>query len=91
MEDLLWPSNIRYKVLPREHLRAKLLNIKAAADISISILYHPPPPPHIKSRLRGTWVVEWVKRPTLGFGSSHDLTTHEFEPRIGLHADGACL
>ena len=22
----------------------------------------------------GTWVAQWVKNPTLGFGSSHDLT-----------------
>ena len=30
-----------------------------------------------------------VERPTLGFSSGHDLTVHEFEPRVGLHADGA--
>ena len=28
-----------------------------------------------------------VKRPSLGLGSGHDLTVHEFEPRIGLCAD----
>ena len=27
------------------------------------------------------------KRPTLGFGSGHDLTVHEFEPHLGLCAD----
>ena len=27
-----------------------------------------------------------VKRPTLGFRSSHDLTVREFEPHIGLCA-----
>ena len=30
-----------------------------------------------------------VKRPILGFGSGHDLAICEFEPHIGLHADGA--
>ena len=27
-----------------------------------------------------------VKQPTLGFGSGHDLTDHEFEPHVGLCA-----
>ena len=36
---------------------------------------------------RGTWVAQSVKRPTLGFGSGHDLTVHEFKPCIGLCAD----
>ena len=30
-----------------------------------------------------------VKRPTLGFGSGHDLTVRGFEPRVGLRAGGA--
>ena len=29
-----------------------------------------------------------VKRPTCDFGSSHDLTVHEFEPHVGLSTDG---
>ena len=29
---------------------------------------------------------QFVRSLTLGFGSGHDLTIHEFEP-IGLHAD----
>ena len=29
---------------------------------------------------RGAWVAPLVKRPTLGFGSGHDLTVHEMEP-----------
>ena len=40
-----------------------------------------------KSYLRGTWVAESVKCPTLGFGSSRDLTVCKFEPLIGLRAD----
>ena len=28
-----------------------------------------------------------VKRPTLGFGSGHDLTVREFDLRVGLCAD----
>ena len=30
-----------------------------------------------------------VKRPTLHFGSGHDLTVRGFEPRIGLCADSS--
>ena len=30
-----------------------------------------------------------VKRPTLDFGSGHDLTVPEFGPRVGLCADSA--
>ena len=40
-----------------------------------------------KRNQRGAWVAQPVKRLTLGFGSGHDLTVHEFKPRIGLHAD----
>ena len=29
-----------------------------------------------------------VKRPTLDFGSGHDLTVGEFKPHIGLCVDG---
>ena len=32
---------------------------------------------------RGAWVVQWVKRPTLDFGSGHDLTVCEFELQVG--------
>ena len=42
---------------------------------------------HVESKLRpprGTWVAQSVKRPTLDFGSGHDLTVCEFKPRIGL-------
>ena len=35
----------------------------------------------------GTWVAQSVKHLTLGFGSGHHLTIHEFEPLIGLCAD----
>ena len=38
---------------------------------------------------RGAWVTQLVKHPTLDFSSGHDLTSHEFEPRIRLHADSA--
>ena len=30
-----------------------------------------------------------IEHPTLGLGSGHDLTVHEFEPRIGLCAGSA--
>ena len=32
-------------------------------------------------------VAQWVKRPTLGFGSGRDLTVCGFEPCMGLFAD----
>ena len=38
--------------------------------------------------LGGAWVAPSVKHPTLGLGSGHDLTVREFEPRVGLRADG---
>ena len=34
-------------------------------------------------------MVQLVKRPTLDFGSGHDLTVDETEPRIRLHVDSA--
>ena len=30
-----------------------------------------------------------MKRPTLDFGSGHDLAVHEIEPHVGLCADSA--
>ena len=42
-----------------------------------------------KNLPRGTWVAQLVKRPTLGFGSGHDLTVRKFKPRVGLCADSA--
>ena len=32
----------------------------------------------------GTYVAQLVKRPTLSFGSGHDLTVWEFEPHVEL-------
>ena len=37
----------------------------------------------------GPWAAQSIKRPTLDFGSGHNLTFYEFEPHIGLHADSA--
>ena len=39
--------------------------------------------------LGGAWGAQWVKHSTLGFGSGHDLTVCELEPRVGLCADSA--
>ena len=36
-----------------------------------------------------TYVAQLVERPTLGFGSGHDLMVCEFEPHMGLCADSA--
>ena len=38
---------------------------------------------------RAAWVAQSVRRPTLNFGSGHDLTLGEFKPRVGLWADSA--
>ena len=38
---------------------------------------------------RGAWVAQSVKRPTLGFRSSHNLRVYEFKPQIGLCTDSA--
>ena len=46
-------------------------------------------PPSRRIHAQGAWVAQSVKRPTLGFGPGHDLTACEFEPCIGLGADGA--
>ena len=37
----------------------------------------------------GAWVAQSGKHPTLDFGSGHDLTVREFEPRVGLCADSS--
>ena len=37
----------------------------------------------------GAWVAQSFQRPTLDFGSGHDLVVCEFEPCIGLRADSA--
>ena len=41
----------------------------------------------IEKNFWGTWVAQLVMRPTLSFGSGHDLTVHKFKPHIGLCAD----
>ena len=40
----------------------------------------------LKFKNRGAWVAQSVERPT---GSGHDLAVREFEPRVGLWADGS--
>ena len=44
--------------------------------------------PYKKREIWGSWVAQSVKRLILGFSSGRDLTVREFEPRIGLSADG---
>ena len=41
---------------------------------------------HIEKRCWGTQVAQLVKRPTLDFGSGHDLAVCVIEPRVGLCA-----
>ena len=38
---------------------------------------------------RGAWAAQSVEHPTLDFGCGRDLTVREFEPHLGLWADGA--
>ena len=42
-----------------------------------------------RRKSQGTWVAHSVKCPTLDFGSGHDLTVREIEPRVWLCADSA--
>ena len=35
----------------------------------------------------GTWVAQLIKRPTLDFGSGHDLMVPQIEPHVSLYAD----
>ena len=42
---------------------------------------------YTRSGYGGAWVAQLVKRPTLDFGSGHDLMAHEIEPHVGLCAD----
>ena len=49
-----------------------------AAIGSFSLLYR------ITPHRRDAWVAQSVKHFTLDFGSSHDLTALEMEPRVGL-------
>ena len=43
-------------------------------------------PGNIQNRtIRGRLVAQWVECPTLGFGSGHDLTVQELEPRVRLY------
>lgn len=39
-------------------------------------------------KFQGDWVSQSVEHPALGIGSGHHLMIHEFEPHIGLFADG---
>ena len=39
--------------------------------------------------VRGAWVAQSVKRPTLDLGSGRDLVVCGIEPRVGLCADSA--
>ena len=41
----------------------------------------------VRKHPRGAWVAQLVKRLTPDFGSGHDLTVCEIEPRVGLCAD----
>ena len=40
----------------------------------------------LRKHLWGTWVAQLVKRPTLGFGSGHDLMLCVFKSHVGLCA-----
>ena len=44
---------------------------------------------NLNYKMKGASVAQLVKRPTLYFGSGHDLTVRKFESRLGLCADSA--
>ena len=39
----------------------------------------------LKRKSRGAWVAQWVKHPTLDFGSGHDLSLWDGALRQTLH------
>ena len=41
----------------------------------------------IENHKTDAWVAQLVKRPTLDFGSDHNLTVREIKPRAGLCAE----
>ena len=43
----------------------------------------------LKTDFGGAWVAQSVKRPTLDFGSGHDLTVHGFGPHVGCRPASA--
>ena len=63
-----------------------MLPIKLSPKIQVTEIIY-------KLILEGTWVVQLVKHPTLGFGLSHDLQVviRETEPHVGLHQHRVCL
>lgn len=45
-----------------------------------------------KNKMRGAWMAQSLKSPTLDFGSSRDRTGLAIKPHVGLHIEcGACL
>ena len=44
---------------------------------------------YLKLASRGAWVAQVVKFPTPSFSSGHDVTVHEIEHHMGLHADSS--
>ena len=52
--------------------------------VSISSLSSGDGNPYEIEKGRGTWMAQLVKCLTLDFGSSHDLTVCDIEPRVGL-------
>ena len=44
-----------------------------------------------RPEVRGAWLAQSLKQPTLDFGSGRDLTVREFEPHIGLCAHSVSL
>ena len=38
-------------------------------------------------KIKGTWVAQSVKHPTLDFDSGHELILHWIKPHAGLRAD----
>ena len=69
--------------------------LRAKSLLGILSLHFLSAPPQLmlllcqKINLRGPWVAQSVKCPTIDFGSGHDLTVHEFEHHTGLHSDSA--
>ena len=65
------------------------MNIWIYFQIFIKLVYLLTVVLYLKLVLRGAWVVQSNKRPTLDFGSDHDLTVHEHYLHVTLCAHSA--
>ena len=80
----IWSSNSTSGCLPKENENTNLRRYMHSNEY-YSIIYNSQDMETTKvyqrqKNVKGTWVAQSVKHPTLDFSSGHDLTAHENEP-----------